>query len=271
MFKAIHVKNFDFSLYGPLPSKALEEYKSKNNEILINIENLLLNENEVFDVEKINNELFSNVKPDIFLSHSHADQENVIKLAAKIEYHTKLKVFVDSGVWANAYDLLRKIDDKYCYQSQTHTYSYEKRNHTTANVFMILNAALHRVIDSCELLLFLGTDNSINIQNLLTENKYISSPWIFSELQFANLVKRNVPNRFLRPSLESYDDIRIAEDASLIIKDAKFAYPTPDSDFDLDNEELRTWVSHLRFNTYEHPLDLLYEFDPKYPKELLLG
>lgn len=271
MFKAIHVNNFDFSSYGALPTIALEKYKSKNNEILINIENLLLNEDEVFDVEKINNDLFVNVKPDIFLSHSHADQEDVIRLAAKIEYYTELKVFVDSGVWANAYELLKKIDDKYCYQTQSNTYSYDKRNHTTANVFMILNAALHRVIDSCELLLFLGTDNSINIQNLFTENKYISSPWIFSELQFANLVKRKIPKRFYKPTFESYDDIRIAEDASLIIKDAKFAYPTPDSDFNIDNKELSEWIRSLSMKTKEHPLDLLYDFDPNEIKELLLG
>lgn len=60
-----------------------------------------------------------------FLSHSHADEKDVIKLAAKIELHTGLSVFVDSCVWANAYSLLQKIDDKYCYQSATQTYSYQ--------------------------------------------------------------------------------------------------------------------------------------------------
>jgi hypothetical protein len=260
MFKCIHVKNFNFSNYNPVSEIALDLYNSKNDNILINLEKLLLNESEIFDVNKINNELFSDIKPDIFLSHAHADEEDVIKLAAKIEYHTKLKVFVDSCVWANAYKLLQKIDDKYCYQSKENTYEYKKRNHTTSNVFMILNAALHRVINSSEVLLFLGTDNSVNIEDLFTKDRFISSPWIFSELQFANLVKRRLPSR-LKPAFESYDDSRLAEDQKLIRKNAQFAYPTPDSDFDLDNDQFKKWVNNLAFPTGTHELDLLYNLE----------
>lgn len=260
MFKCIHVSNFDTSNISPITNETIKSYKSKYDKILINLENLFLNSEEAFDVDKINKELFSDVQPDIFLSHSHADEKDVIKLAAKIELHTGLSVFVDSCVWANAYSLLQKIDDKYCYQSATQTYSYQKRNHTTSNVFMILNAALHRVINSCEVLLFLGTDNSINIQDLLTSEKYISSPWIFSELQFANLVERIPPNRY-KLTFESFDNAGLAEDSSSIIKNAKFAYPTPPSDFDLDNDELCEWVNNLIFTTRTHPLELLYKYE----------
>jgi len=260
MFKCIHVKNFDTSNINAITNETIKSYESKYDKILINLENLFLSGEDAFDVEKINEELFSDIKPDIFLSHSHADMKDVIKLAAKIELHTGLSVFVDSCIWANAYSLLEKIDDKYCYKSSTRTYSYQKRNITTSNVFMILNAALHRVINSCEVLLFLGTDNSINIQDLLTNQKYISSPWIFSELQFANLVKRIPPNRY-KLTLENFDHAEIANDSSLVIKDAKFAYPTPPSDFDLDNEKLCEWVNNLIFARRIHPLDLLYKYE----------
>lgn len=258
MFKCIHVQEFDFEGHY-FSIDEINKYKKKYDKIMINIEKFLLNKDGVFDVDKINNELFADIKPDIFISHAHIDEEQVIKLAAKIEFHTGLKVFVDSCVWANAYELLRKIDDEYCYKKESNTYEYEYRNHTTSNVFMILNAALHRVINSSEVLIFLGTDNSININDLFTSKKYISSPWIFSELQFANLVKRVPPLRYLGVGLEGINDSRLAEDSS--IKKAQFAYPTPDSDFTVTNQQLITWAISLAFEKESHPLDLLYTFE----------
>lgn len=92
MFKCIHVSNFDTSNISPITNETIKSYKSKYDKILINLENLFLNSEEAFDVDKINKELFSDVQPDIFLSHSHADEKDVIKLAAKIELHTGLSV-----------------------------------------------------------------------------------------------------------------------------------------------------------------------------------
>lgn len=83
MFKCIHVQDFD--LENPYFSIAeINKYKNKYNKIMINIEKLLLNEENIFDVNKINDELFVDIKPDIFISHAHVDEEQVIKLAAKI-------------------------------------------------------------------------------------------------------------------------------------------------------------------------------------------
>lgn len=258
MFKCIHVQDFDLENHY-ISTAEINNYKKQYNKIMINIEKLLLNKDGVFDVDKINSELFTDIKPDIFISHAHVDEEHVIKLASKIEFHTGLKVFVDSCIWANAYELLRKIDDKYCYKKESNTYEYEYRNHTTSNVFMILNAALHRVINSSEVLLFLGTDNSININDLFTNKKFISSPWIFSELQFANLVKRVKPSRYYEAGLEGINDSRLAEDSS--VKKAQFAYSVPDSDFTISNDQLYKWFISLGFDNDQHPLDLLYSIE----------
>jgi hypothetical protein len=50
-------------------------------------------------VDKISENLFLDIKPDIFLSHSHADEDDVIRLAILIEKELNLSVFIDSCVW----------------------------------------------------------------------------------------------------------------------------------------------------------------------------
>ncbi|KAB0482445.1 hypothetical protein F7Q91_03285 [Vibrio chagasii] len=130
-------------------------------------------------------------KSHIFLSHSHKDKVIAEQFAYICNTMLDVNVFIDSQVWGYADDLLRKIDNKFCYQSDTGTYSYEARNKTTSNIYLMLQNSLNCMIDRSECLLFLNTQNTLEDFNTNGEiDQRTSSPWVMSELQFSSLVRR---------------------------------------------------------------------------------
>ena len=255
MYKSIQVEDFDFSIFPEISRQEVMEYKERNEKNLIKIQDYLLDRKNTLSVDKISKNLFLDIKPDIFLSHSHADENDVIRLAILIEKELNLSVFIDSCVWGDAFKLLRKVDEKYCLNGET--FNYHIRNHTTSNIFIILNSALHRIIDNCEAFVFLGTDKSIPITDAFEDKKYLSSPWIYSELQFAKLVRRTPKKRVIK--FESGDQVS-AESLGLD-KAPNFAYSIPETDTTLPNQNLKNWIEDSnRYNSQDvHPLDRLYK------------
>lgn len=256
MYKSIQIEDFDFSIFPEISSQKVREYKERNENKLIKIQDYLLDRKNTLSVDKISENLFLDIKPDIFLSHSHTDEDDVIRLAILIEKELNLRVFIDSCVWGDAFKLLRKIDEKYCLNGDT--FNYHIRNHTTSNVFMILNSALHRIIDNCEAFVFLGTDKSIPITDTFEDKKYLSSPWIYSELQFAKLVRRTPkPTRGIK--FESRD--QALADSLALDNAPNFAYSIPETDTTLLNRNLKNWIENSnRHNSQDvHPLDRLYK------------
>jgi hypothetical protein len=86
-------------------------------------------------------------------------------------------------------------------------------------------------------LFFLGTDKSIPITNTFEDKKYLSSPWIYSELQFAKLVRRTKPRQI---ALETRN-IKLEESAAFDSA-VDFAYSIPMTDATLSNQKLKSWL-----------------------------
>ncbi|WP_239237043.1 toll/interleukin-1 receptor domain-containing protein [Comamonas aquatica] len=112
MFADVCVNNFSGNLLEDVSSYAVDAYKKRNQNIFVNLEEYLLDEGNIFSADKIIEKLFPQIDVDIFLSHSHSDQDEVIKLAVKLE-ELGLKVFVDSCYWGYVLELQKKIDSKY--------------------------------------------------------------------------------------------------------------------------------------------------------------
>lgn len=255
MYKSIQVQDFDLSIFPEVRPQEVREYKERNKNKLIKIQDYLLDRKNTLSVDKISENLFVNIKPDIFLSHAHADEDDVIRLAILIEKEINLSVFIDSCIWGDAFKLLREIDKEYALSGDT--FNYRIRNHTTSNIFMILNSALHRIIDNCETFIFLGTDKSIPIIDMFEDKQYLSSPWIYSELQFAKLVRRTIPRQI---SLESGNN-NLTESVSFDSA-VNFAYSIPTTDATLRNQKLKSWIEtsqNPHANRSLHPLDALYK------------
>ncbi len=165
--------------------------------------------------------------------------------------------FIDSCAWGYVDNLLKMIDDKYCVKGKEKeedkasgkTYSYNKRNQSTAHVHMILNTALQKMIDKTECLIFLNTPNSIITDNMFDED-YTASPWIYSELSFSKMVRKK--------KLSEYRD-KMAHDGLLIGEKLDVRYKvTTDHLIDLSNSDLSFLYNSRKELPYQ-VMDDLYE------------
>ena len=147
-----------------------------------------LESGKAISAENIISEWFPRVQADVFLSHSHQDKDEVIQFANYLYQEFGLKAFIDSEVWLYMNNLLKGIDDRYCYSYEDNTYSYEKRNNSTAHVHTILMTALTRMIDTTECVIFINSENTtISVENGISET---NSPWIYLELMVNNIINQ---------------------------------------------------------------------------------
>ncbi len=198
---------------------------------------------------------FPQIKADIFISHSHKDEELALALAGWLKYTFGLTAFIDSCVWKYANKLLKMIDNEYCYQKETNTYNYQKRNYSTSHVHMMLSVALTQMIDNTECLFFLNTPNSITPDTIINKTE---SPWIYSEISISQLIRKK--------ELQEYRIMEQNESLKTFSKDEKFKiqYDLPtDHLVDINADDLNEWERRYKKQYSEnlrvHALDKLYK------------
>lgn len=238
MYLSIEVTDFqNFNPSDCVFQYEIEQYKADKKDELISLEQYLLKDGNSLDGDKIQQKLFPETNADIFLSHSHGDENEVIKLAILLE-RKGFTVFIDSCVWGNAFTLLKTIDKKYCRDDGSTTYDYNRRNHSTSHVYMMLNTALHRMIDKCEIFLFLGTPKSTSVKEGIKNQESLKSPWILSELAFTQHVRRisSLP-KYLAESLETRS---IGMDS---MPPVNIHYKKPKLDYKIDSLRLNNFLN----------------------------
>lgn len=231
---------------GSLPTSrdAVHKFKERNKNLFADLERYLLDEENKLSAEEIEKHLFPSTEADIFISHAHKDQDDVIELAVALE-SLGLKVFVDSCVWGHADELLKAIDEKYCVKKNTSRgrYDYDLRNRSTSNVYMILNSALHKMIDEAELFIFLETENSVKIENYFKDPSKLSSPWIFSELKFSERVRRT-PRKTITSASESFDSTTASADLRKSMQAPVFYYELPKLTHRIEYNKFSEWLTN---------------------------
>lgn len=231
-------------------------YHNKKKQINENLDDYLGVDGSL-DADKICENWFPNVKSDIFLSHSHNDEDLAIKFSGWLYQNFNLSCFIDSCVWGYSNDLLKKIDDEYCSPEGTTLYDYNKRNFSTSHIHLMLSTALTRTIDNTECVLFINTPNSIErTSDIINECTY--SPWIYAELQATHLLRT-------RP-ISDYRDSPIIEKVAeqYFSNDLKVKYRCSlEHLIDLKTSDLNTWKQRydnlLPSSPSLHPLDVLYK------------
>ena len=159
---------------------------------------------------------FPDVDAHVFISHAHVDSELATRLAGFLSYHFDLVSFIDSTVWGSSDELLKMIDEQYCWQEESGTYNYSKRNRSTSHVHMMLATALAKMINSCECVIFLNTPSSISSSSYIN-GQVTESPWIYSEIAMTSLIQKRDPSEHrLRKSFLAMDEaLRVKYDVNL--------------------------------------------------------
>ncbi len=270
MYIKCKIENFK-DIYDSLIKKENEEryyeigkkiFEDNESEIIKKLDEYISPTGKI-EVDSLEKDWFPKVEADIFLSHSHQDEKKAIILAGFLKKEFSIKTFIDSIIWKNSLDLLKKIDDKYNKQSNG-SYSYSGSTWAATNVNLILMMALMKMMDKCECAFFLETPNSLQISSS-NKKENTGSPWIYSEIEILNRI-RKLPLKRPKVAMESVK--KSNED----IFNLQFEYNLNFSDFYKINLEIfRKWLfsknnieqykiydGHFKYKNLES-LDKLYK------------
>lgn len=160
--------------------------------------------------------LFDGSNYDVFISHSHNNEEEAHLLAAWLKRYKKLSCFVDSFAWGSADQLLKEIDDKYCIKQRNrngNSYYYNKRNFTTSHVHAILSMALLDTILRSKYCIFIESTESVPLNSGL--KKKTLSPWLYEEIKYMQLLQPKQETKMFSEGLEkAIADCKIAYDVT---------------------------------------------------------
>ncbi|MBH0305571.1 toll/interleukin-1 receptor domain-containing protein [Helicobacter pylori] len=167
------------------------------------------NDDIVLKRNEIKEAFFSPFKPQlknaqVFLSHSHADKNEALKLKNYLESKTNHKVFADSLFWDYKDDVLNKLA------------KYDDNISRIKDAFtLILRESLEYMIKKCPYFVFLQSKNSVSNQGL---SQITYSAWIYEELKIAHSISESRPIPMMEsmqvfhdisPFLESFETITL--------------------------------------------------------------
>lgn len=257
MFKAFQL---DFSTFDiPTLQDYLADGKTLYNQHKVQVQKSLsyyLDPDGRLDGSKIEEDWFpqKDYHFDLFLSHSHKDEEKMIAFAGFLKKELELNSFIDSQLWGYCGDLQLKVDKKCCkYDEEKKTWDYKDRNVSTSYVNNMLMVALTKMMDSIECFFFAQTAAS----TLKSQATQTLSPWIYSELSISKML-RPLPKREEKVKLfESGGQLRTFS----LEAQMKFT-PPMDHLVNLTWYDVMYWVGIVRHNQKKnnavHPLDVLY-------------
>lgn len=160
-----------------------------------------------FSGNEIEGLCFPHLDFDIFISHSHDDEQIALEFAGLMKNWFGINAFVDSCAWNYRDKIIQRIGRIVCNERSLTAKEYLDLYVSVAScVDCMLNKALIGMIDECECLFFLNTPNSIASSGL---GSVTYSAWIYAELEASRVVERKVSRRRRQGVMECF-----AEDVS---------------------------------------------------------
>ncbi|GAA6898027.1 toll/interleukin-1 receptor domain-containing protein [Helicobacter pylori] len=163
--------------------KLIKDAKHPNDDIILNH-------------NKIKEAFFSPFKPQlkdaqVFLSHSHADKNKVLKVKNYLESETNHRVFIDSLFWDYKDDVLNELA------------KYDDTSKIKDAFTLILRESLQDMIEKCPYFVFLQSSNSVSNQGLSCTTY---SAWVYEELKIAHSIRESRPTPMME-SWQAFHDI----------------------------------------------------------------
>lgn len=225
--------------------KTLENYSNKN----------------VINGSEIQNDWFPEVQVDIFLSHSSGDKELVNAIAGWMNDTFNLKCFVDSNVWNYAGDICEMLNEKYSNKRLDgkggYLYNHARCLKVSEHVNTMLNIALQKMIDKCESVFLINTENSIHINEDSEHIDLTYSPWIYSELASSEIVRKK-PLSLYRYNTNIYHSRYESYCSENQKNELTISYNAPTEHLIKINQGiLQEWQEKFS-GQYPFPLDILY-------------
>lgn len=221
--------------------------------------------NDSIDGTKVQNEWFPLVKADVFISHSHKDRELAEALAGWIHetFDQKINCFIDANVWGFQDELLNRMNNDLSNKrtlSDGTLYDYQSCNEVAKHVNIMLSIALQKMIDKTETVIFLNTENSIQITDG-NEMSQTYSPWLYTELVCSQIVRKKPLIAYRDYSLIHKSIYENTEIQMLFETAIDISYSVSLQHLiSIGHSELLKWeMNYLFSDEEEYPLDSLYQ------------
>lgn len=125
---------------------------------------------------------------DVFLSHSHQDIEIAKCFASYLRNRYGIRTFIDSCFWGNIANLQRRLDVEFS-RNRVGNYSYGKVMATTSITHAMLSMALMKMMDKCETVIFINSENSTSV---IEGQESTFSPWLYEEIEMMQRLKQHI-------------------------------------------------------------------------------
>ncbi|MEI2988498.1 MAG: hypothetical protein V8T22_05435 [Oscillospiraceae bacterium] len=255
-----------YDYYIKIGKKCVKSQIEKYNDDLQKYVMCIGEDREILNGNKIQNDWFPQISADIFISHSHDDEDLANAFAGWLYDEFKLTSFIDSNAWGYVDELLTLFNKEYSQHWFSKEvgliYSLEDCNRASQHANIMLLMALQNMIDKVESVFLLNTHRSIDVFEGNRMNRTYS-PWIYSEIVCTQLIRKRplinyrgkqniIAESFAKSELSN--NLQIQYDVSLEHLKS------------LDEDKLNLWNKKYKNGNYTKALDALYEFT--YKKQL---
>lgn len=254
MYRAFNLQLEENALKAYAADRTKYEYeKSNSKEVLAK----LIASEDTVSASEIKNILFPQTQSfNIFLSHSHNDLDLALRVKEYLENELGLTVFIDSVYWDNINEL-QDILNEYHRNRVSGLFNHQKTMDVAVHANMILASALTEMIDRCECVFFLNTDNSvIKGEDVVEGNDATYSPWIYHEIYTTTIIKTKINrDRVLLEHMDSKLMFCVSSMPSI-----QYGLDLENMDL-IDEEDLDIWLNVFLQKNRErdiHALDVLY-------------
>ena len=236
--------------------------KQYENDKSISLQKLqkIINSRDIIQASEIKKLLLPSKQYDIFISHSHKDLELAKGFANYLYLFLGVTCFIDSLYWGNIDRLQNEVNELHltCDNMTGRSYyDYEKTLQVAKHANMILASALTEMIDNCECVFFLNTDNSVIRGTEAISKNETYSPWIYHEVFTTSIIHRKGTGR--RAALEEQ---QIRDNAIKPL--SQFIYNLDLTGMTiLNDDDIIHWRSTVKYDYNNNPLDVLYILKPE--------